>query len=136
MLILGIDWHKRGCVAGRGVLIDYLSWAEKQGIKYHPWSKHCVSVKDLEEVAKEQNVVFKPGDILLVRTGMVKVYNDAAPEEKDRLSQESHHFSGVEGSEASVSWIWNNHFAAVAGDAIGFEAWPPNPAWSEYCQHL
>lgn len=42
------DWHKRGCVAGRGVLIDYLSWAESQGIEYDPWTKHCITVEDLE----------------------------------------------------------------------------------------
>ena len=24
-----------------------------------------------------------------------------------------------------MEWLWNHHFAAVAGDAIAFEAWPP-----------
>lgn len=27
--------------------------------------------------------------------------------------------------EQTVEWLWNHHFAAVAGDAIAFEAWPP-----------
>jgi kynurenine formamidase len=134
--MLSIDWHKRGCVAGRGVLIDYLSWAESQGIAYDPWSKHCITVDDLEAVARQQNVTFKPGDILLVRTGTVKAYNEATTEDKDKLSQERHAFSGVEGSERSVAWIWDHHFAAVASDATGFEAWPAAPAWSKQRQDL
>ena len=33
---------------------------------------------------------------------------------------------GVEGSsKESVEWIWDHHFAAVAGDANAFELWPP-----------
>lgn len=31
---------------------------------------------------------------------------------------------GVKGCEGSVEWRWNHHFSVVAGDAIGFEAWP------------
>lgn len=32
---------------------------------------------------------------------------------------------GVEGTEESAAWFWNKHFAAVAGDAVAFEAFPP-----------
>jgi hypothetical protein len=34
---------------------------------------------------------------------------------------------GVAGNEDVARWVWNNHFAAVAGDAIGFEVIPPVP---------
>ena len=37
----------------------------------------------------------------------------------------THSSVGVEGTEASARWIWNNHFSAVAGDAIAFENLPP-----------
>lgn len=37
----------------------------------------------------------------------------------------SHRTCGVEGTEESAAWFWNKHFAAVAGDAIAFEAIPP-----------
>ena len=32
----------------------------------------------------------------------------------------------------SVRWLYSKHFAAVAGDAQGFEAWPFPP---EFCLH-
>lgn len=31
----------------------------------------------------------------------------------------------VHGTIESVEWLWNKHFAAVAGDAWAFEALPP-----------
>jgi hypothetical protein len=37
----------------------------------------------------------------------------------------THRTCGVEGTEESAKWFWNKHFAAVAGDAIAFEAIPP-----------
>ena len=33
---------------------------------------------------------------------------------------------GVAGVEKSVRWFYDHHFAAVAGDTVAFEAWPPN----------
>jgi kynurenine formamidase len=33
---------------------------------------------------------------------------------------------------ASVRWLYSKHFAAVAGDTMGFEAWPPP---KECCLH-
>ena len=37
----------------------------------------------------------------------------------------THRTCGVEGSTESAKWFWNNHFSAVAGDAIAFETIPP-----------
>lgn len=93
--------------------------------------KHCISEKDLEDIAKEEGVVFKPGDILIVRSGMVKWYNSQTAEARDEATKYGHAFTGVEGSASSIEWLWNHHFAAIAGDAIGFEAWPANPSWSK-----
>lgn len=38
------------------------------------------------------------------------------------------HFAGVEQSEEVLEWIWNEQFAALAGDAPSFEAWR-NPSY-------
>lgn len=32
---------------------------------------------------------------------------------------------GVTGDTETAKWIWNRHFAAVAGDQLGFEHVPP-----------
>lgn len=125
------EWHKHGCVAGRSVLIDYSSWAERNGISYSPMEKNCISVQDLEHIAQEQGITFKPGDILLVRSGMVKWYNTQTPKVRNEATHNGHAFTGVEGSPETIEWLWNHHFAAIVGDAIGFEAWPANPEWSK-----
>lgn len=39
-----------------------------------------------------------------------------------------HKFVGVEQSEDSIRWIWDN-FSAVAGDHPTFECWPTQKDW-------
>ncbi|KAF1809940.1 hypothetical protein P152DRAFT_421986 [Eremomyces bilateralis CBS 781.70] len=123
---LGIDyWSKRGGIVGRGVLIDYCAWAEKKGIQYDPMSRHCIKLDDMKQIAKEQNIEFRQGDILIVRSGWIKWYEEATDEARTAKVSNGHEYVGVEGCPETIEWLWNNHFAAVAGDAIGFEAWPP-----------
>ncbi|KAK2783071.1 hypothetical protein FQN53_009375 [Emmonsiellopsis sp. PD_33] len=121
----GIDqWTKRGGIVGRGVLIDYLSWANTQGIEYSPIERHAISEKDLEMVAVAQGVEFREGDILLIRSGFVKWHNEASGEERRQGTVDGTEWAGLEGTKESVEWLWNHHFSAVGGDANVFEAWP------------
>lgn len=57
-------------------------------------------------------------------------YNAANAEERIAKAKNGHEFIGLAGNEESVEWLWNHHFAAVAGDAIAFEAWPPKAPYS------
>ncbi|KAH6669389.1 putative cyclase-domain-containing protein [Halenospora varia] len=118
-------WTRRGGIVGRGVLIDYASYAEKHGIKYEATTRHEISVKDVEAIAKEQGVEFKPADILIIRSGWVKWYTEVNDEERIRGATNGHEHMGLAGNAETVEWLWDHHFAAVAGDAIAFEAWPP-----------
>jgi hypothetical protein len=43
--------------------------------------------------------------------------------EKEIASVNPPHFAGVEQSDDALEWIWNQQFAAVAGDAPSFETW-------------
>jgi kynurenine formamidase len=104
-------------------LIDYLGWAESQGIKYSPVEQHAVTVENLEKAAAAQNVTFKHGDILFVRSGFVKWYNESSDEERTKGMHRGQ-FTGIEGSQKTIEWVWNHHFAAVAGDASAYEVWP------------
>lgn len=63
-----IEWAKKGII-GRGVLVDFYSYAIEKGLQYDPWSFHKISVSLVEEIAIAQGVTFRPGDILLLRTG-------------------------------------------------------------------
>jgi hypothetical protein len=37
--------------------------------------------------------------------------------------------AGLEGTEEMLRWIWDEGFAAVAGDAISFEVYPPQKGY-------
>jgi len=56
----------------------------------------------------------------------VKWWNGANVEERKMISG----VIGLVGSRESVEWLWDHHFAAVAGDSPAFEAWPPEAAYS------
>jgi len=123
---IGIDhWSKRGGIVGRGVLLDYVAYAARHNITYNPMSRHGISLSVLKDIAREQGTSFEHADILIVRSGWVKWYEEHSPEERVKSIRDGHEWIGVEGCEETLEWIWDNHFAAVAGDAIGFEAWPP-----------
>jgi hypothetical protein len=117
-------WHERGCLVGRGVLLDYKAYADAKGIRYSPFESHAISVRDLEAVAAHQGTTFKHGDILLVRSGFTDALTGVTAEQQAEFLG-SHRTVGVAGNKESARWVWNHHFAAVAGDAIAFEVLPP-----------
>lgn len=117
-------WHERGGLVGRGVLLDYKAYADAKGVQYSPFEAHTITIKDLEAVAEQQGTTFKEGDILIVRSGFTGALTKMNAEEQDKALG-THKTVGVEGNEEAAKWIWNKHFAAVAGDAIAFEVIPP-----------
>lgn len=117
-------WAKQG-IAGRGVLIDYLTWTEKRGISVNALSQHMVTLDDVFTIASECNISFQKGDILFLRVGLTKTWNQMDEEQKIRysLQQEPKH-AGLEQSERVLRFLWDSHFAAVASDAVSFEVFP------------
>jgi kynurenine formamidase len=106
------------------VLIDYVAYAKRHNIQYKIPGCVAITHEDIDKIAKEQNVEFRPGDILLVRTGYTRWHNEASHDE--RLQGTSFpHYPGVEGSKECVEWMWEHHFAAVAADSPAFETIPP-----------
>jgi hypothetical protein len=125
-------WHEHGGMVARGVLIDYKAWYEQKAIAEgksgpdaicHPFGGHRITVADIEVIAKDQNVEFRAGDVLIIRTGATDVLS--APTPYDLGMMQRVQFSGVAGTMATAKWLWNKHFSAVAGDSIAFEALPP-----------
>lgn len=119
-------WHDRGGVVGRGVLLDYRAYAQAKGIEYTPFSRHVITIADLEAMVAHQGTEIKQGDILFLRTGFSE---DLAPldgaQQDEKINQGGWGIIGVEGTKEAAKWFWNKHFAAVAGDNLGFEAFPP-----------
>lgn len=71
--------------------------------------------------------MFRHGDILLIRSGWLEDYNNRSAEEQLKLgNRDPRAFAGVDNSLEMAKWHWDMGFAAVAGDANAYEAWPPN----------
>ncbi|KIW35346.1 uncharacterized protein PV07_02046 [Cladophialophora immunda] len=118
-------WAKEG-ICGRGVLLDYVSYAEKRGIAYSTFSDHSVPLSVLLEIAQEENLTFKRGDILFVRMGVTKEWDTRmTPDDKNAYATtKTPQHAGVEGTEEMLRWLWDTGFSAVASDAISFEVYP------------
>lgn len=95
-------------------------------------SAHVVSIRTLQAIAVEQNLEFHEGDILIVRTGWTKWYEAASDEDRLRYVTNGKEWVGVEGCKETVEWLWDQRFAAVAGDNIGFEVWPATDDWRKF----
>ena len=82
----------------------------------------------------------KIGDILFIRSGFTAAYNSKSSEERKKAAERPHQlgpddeqrWGGVEQSDEMIDWLHDCYFAAVAGDAPSFEAWPSN---KEYYLH-
>lgn len=125
----GIEhWARRG-IAGRGVLIDFHRFAARHGISFNPGERYGITAEELQAAADWQSIRFQTGDILLLRTGWIQWYSSLTLEQKTSLAQPgAFQAAGLEQSEDSLRFLWNNHFAAIAGDNPSFETYPPaNP---------
>ncbi|KAI7486623.1 hypothetical protein KC351_g3200 [Hortaea werneckii] len=129
-------WCERGGIVGRGVLVDWVAWYEQvEGVSPpSPVSRHEIPVAELDEVLRFQGTTPRQGDILIVRTGYVRWHDGASEDERKRGTQENAVAIGLQSNETTVRWLYDHHFAAVAGDTVAFEAWPP-PLKSGWCLH-
>jgi kynurenine formamidase len=103
-------------------------------VEQHPVSHFTYSpipVQTLKQVAESQNVTFRTSDILFVRTGWTKAYSELSIQQCQDLTASSQpSLIGVDASKDTLQWIWEERFAAVAGDMPRFEAWPcRNKEW-------
>lgn len=129
---LGINWwHKAGGVAGRGVLIDYWSWAVANGKQYDAVRPHGIKYDDLMACFKWQQqqslepLELKTGDILLLRSGYHVRYAELGAEEEKQIGEAwPAASSGVHQDLRLLKWLWDSHVAAVGGDSPGWEGFP------------
>lgn len=118
-------WHARGGLVARGVFIDYKAWAQEKGTDYSPFSARRITVEEIEEIAKHQGVEFRHGDVLVIRTGWTEALAPLDGDGQLNALMTGTGCVGVHGTVDTARWVWNKHFAAVAGDMVGFEAIPP-----------
>ena len=103
-------------------MIDYVSYAEKQGIKYTGFEAHQFKLSEIREIAHDCNIEFRKGDILLVRSGTTRAWDSMSMAEKAAYSAAGHpSHAGLEATEDMLRFLWDSGFAAVASDTFAFE---------------
>lgn len=101
---------------------------------------------------KYQNLTAQQGDILIVRSGYVRWHkyersndvctytakklihlssSNADTAERKRGTQENSIAIGLQNNEATVRWLYDQHFAAVAGDTVAFEGKRESPRFQK-----
>ncbi|MEQ9618358.1 MAG: cyclase family protein [Deltaproteobacteria bacterium] len=117
---LGVrGWTKSGAdkyppIVARGVLIDV---AKSKNMVHLPAS-YSITVADLQEALKQQRTKIRPGDVVLIRTGLMILWPDAS---SYRLADQA----GL-GLEAA-RWLVEEQKAMLLGaDNFGVESFPSN----------
>lgn len=115
-------WTKSGVdkyppIIARGVMIDV---AKARNVAHLP-SSYAITVADLQSALKSQGSKLMPGDVVLIRTGLMSLWPDPA---KYRLLDEA----GL--SLEAAQWLVEENKAMLLGaDSLGVESLPsPNPA--------
>ncbi|MFO7191506.1 MULTISPECIES: cyclase family protein [Thermocrispum] len=121
---LGINRFTEHGIVGRGVLVDVDRYRRQQGRPINHGAAEAIPITDIAAAAEAQHVDFRPGDILLVRTGWLHRHlHELTPAER-RIEKETLRISGLLASEETVSWLWDHRFAMVAADNFSVEAFP------------
>jgi kynurenine formamidase len=112
------------------VLLDWYSYLLDKKLHHSPFTNQSIPLHQLLEVAEEQRVSFRRGDILLIRTGWTAAYKKLTDAEKiDLGGRENRASCGVEATEEAIRWHWDQGFAAVATDTAAYESWPSSKPW-------
>lgn len=117
-------WCDEG-IAGRGILLDYKTYADAMGIVYKNFSTHAITFRCILDMLEFFHVQPKRGDLLFIRMGVMPEWEAWTLEEKEAYSKlKVPEHAGVEATLQLLQWIWNSGISAVAGDAISWEVYP------------
>ncbi len=120
---LGIDNLARRGIAGRGVLADVALYYDNNGKEIDFVTPQSIPLEDVQATLEAQGTTLRAGDVLLIRIGWTRFYLSASDEVKAELARETV-VPGIEGSERTAEWLWDNHIAAVASDSPALENLP------------
>jgi kynurenine formamidase len=127
---LGIEnWAQHGMI-GRGVLLDAAGYMERQGTPLVATNRFPMDGPFLEAVAEAQRVRLAPGDIVLLRTGWLTWYKSLDHAGREALRDTLHPGDGgmacpgLDPSQATAGWVWDQQIAAIASDNVALEALP------------
>ena len=105
---------------GRGVLIDFVSYAERNGIRISHFEGFAITLDQVIGIAAEQKLDFHAGDIFFLRTGFTTTYKTLDTDQRHDVATRKE-WCGLGQSQGTTEWLWKRQFAAVASDSPGFE---------------
>lgn len=107
--------HTIAPMVRRGVLLDV---AKHVGVDTLPGG-HEITVAELEQTAAAQGVTVEPGDVVLIRSGWGRLFEQGAP----YVGVDT----GVPGiGEAGAGWLAERRVHAAGADTIAFERLAPH----------
>jgi len=128
---LGIEHFSAAGIVGRGVLLDVARFLARRGQPLAPDAYYALPAALLDNVAEAEGVELRPGDILLMRTGVDSWIRSGAPAGPADEPVEDYQGPGLEQGNPTLAWLWDRHVAAVVSDNLAVEAWPP-PSMDEF----
>jgi kynurenine formamidase len=129
----GIQHMAKQGVAGKGLLVDWWAWklARGEAEDVDAFSAYAIPWEELIAAAEAQGTPLaqmEAGDVLVVRSGMLKQYEemeDAKRAELEALYQHTKPSNiGVRACPELLEFLWEKQIAAVASDSRSFERWP------------
>jgi kynurenine formamidase len=121
---LGINRFAEHGIVGRAVLVDVDRYRRAQGRPIDHAEAEAIPIADVADAAAAQGVEFRPGDILLIRTGWVHRHlHELTPQQRNE-EKSPLRVSGLLASEDTVEWLWDHQFSLIAADNFGVEAFP------------
>ncbi|KAG4272698.1 hypothetical protein FPRO04_10440 [Fusarium proliferatum] len=124
-------YANNGGIIGRGVLIDWYSWSQRNNISLSPFQTNAVEMSHIRAIIAEENIEFCQGDILFIRVGFTAHYNALSPEAQENFPyRQPGGLLGLEATKESLRWLWDSGFSAIASDAAGFERGPATGAYN------
>jgi kynurenine formamidase len=110
-------------IIARGVLIDVAGHKRMDALPGH----YEITVQDLEEALRAQNVDVTPGSVVLVRTGTARYWGQSG---SDHTKIGEHDSAGI-GIKAAKWLVEEKGALAIGSDTSGLEYVPPKPEDSQ-----
>ena len=84
---------------GRGILLDYVAHCERYNKALDSWTRQEIHLSDIEEIIKYEKLQPRPGDILIIRSGFIKQYNESSEQQQIDGIQKQSDAIGIEATE-------------------------------------
>jgi kynurenine formamidase len=114
-------------MVGRGVLLDVAKYKGMDPLPRNYW----ITLEDLQATAKAQNVEIRKGDILLIRTGWRKMWDQPGPDGRADLAHRQYLQPQPGVGPDSLAFFNTMEIVAIGSDTAAVEwNFPADPAYT------